>query len=203
MQTKLSDMEKTKCKDLEAMQSENEMLRLRLKEARAELALAKNDAAQEKARTGHDIILLASQRQALCKRLEQAQNITASNSATITELQGQLAALKIEFKQAKTATAAALADRSESAAAVQKACQVFDILHDRMQAAEAREAAVCMDSGRQRAALTAVGRGFEEISEQLAIAEERLESEKKSHRGTQAELNAVRNEYRVARRGKS
>ncbi|KAL4548552.1 hypothetical protein Ndes2526B_g01116 [Nannochloris sp. 'desiccata'] len=201
LQTKLSEIEANKSKTVAAMQSENELLRLRLKEARAELAFARNDTAERKAQAG--IILLASQRQALCERLQQAQNTIAANSAGIAELQGQVAALHRECKKAKAETAAALADREESAEAVQKACHVFDILHDRLQAAEGKEAAVSMESGRQRAALAAIGRGFEEIAEQLAEAEERLQYEKRSHRGTKAELNAVRSEVKIARRGKS
>ena len=199
LQTKLSEIGTNNRKEIAAIKSENELLRLQLKEARAELAFAKNDTAQGKAQAG--IIFLASQRQALCERLQQAQNIIAINSARVAELQGQVAALNSECKKAKAEMAAALADREKSAEAVQKSCHIFDILHDRLQAAEDREAAVLMDAGRQRAALAAVGQGFEEIAKQLAEAEEQLHSEKKSHRGTQAELKAVKSE--VVRRGKS
>jgi chromosome segregation ATPase len=202
LQARLAEIEKNKNQDVEKLQSDNDMLRLRLKEARAELALAQNEEAQEKARAGHDILLLASQRQVLSERLQQSQHTSALNAARVTELQGQVVALKTELKKAKAEMAAALADRSETCSAIEKACQVFEILEDRLQAAECREAAASMEAGRQRVALAAVGRGFEEIAEQLADAEKRLQSEKKSHRGTQAELNAARNESRVARRGK-
>jgi hypothetical protein len=203
LQTKLSEIEKNQNTNAAALQSDNELLRLRLKEARSELELARNENAREKSQTGHDIILLASQGQALCERLQQAQNTSACNSARVSELQGQVAALKNECKKSKAETAAALADRAESAEAVEKACRVFEILHDRLQAAEGKAAAGCMEAERQRAVLAAVGRGFEEIAEQLAVTEERLEFEKKSHRGTQAELNVVKNACKVASRGKS
>ncbi|KAG7668170.1 hypothetical protein KSW81_002069 [Nannochloris sp. 'desiccata'] len=97
--TKLSEIEANKSKTVAAMQSENELLRLRLKEARAELAFARNDTAERKAQAG--IILLASQRQALCERLQQAQNTIAANSAGIAELQGQVAALHREGTKAE------------------------------------------------------------------------------------------------------
>jgi len=201
LQTRLSEIEANKSKDIAAMKSENELLQLRLKEARAELAFARNDASHEKAQAG--IHFLASQRQALCERLQQAQNIIAMKSGRVAELQGQVAALNSECKKAKAETAEASADRQKSAEAVQKSCHVFDILQGRLQAAEGREATVSTDAGRQRAALAAVGKGFEEIAKQLADAEERHQYEKRSHRVTQAELKAVKSELKMVRRGKS
>ena len=120
--------------------------------------------------------------QVLRERLEISQKEAVRSAVKVTELQSQITTLQKERLQAQKAVEGARSESSVKATALQRAHQAFEILYKRLGDAEIRELEAHEDSGRQRAALAAVGKGFEEMAEQLVAAEERLMKEERKHR---------------------
>ena len=120
---------------------------------------------------------------------DQLQKVLHKSSVQITDLQGQVAGLQRECRRVNEEAATAKAE-------LQRALSAFELLFAKEEASEAREAALSIESDRQRAALAAVGKGFEEIAEQLSQSERRRT---KDERVMRTELEIARIQCKVQR----